>query len=129
MAGHARYTALLDACVLYPLAMTDALMSLAGPRRQQVWEAAAWSTPPELLSQAPVQEDFIGLHAGAQLLHFLDQVLVDLQPARGVKDDAVRRRRPRRVESGREINHSTLPEIARDDRRDAFALFSTRRFE
>lgn len=29
MAGHARYTALLDACVLYPLAMTDALMSIA----------------------------------------------------------------------------------------------------
>lgn len=29
MAGHARYTALLDACVLYPLAMADALMSLA----------------------------------------------------------------------------------------------------
>jgi hypothetical protein len=29
MAGHARYTALLDACVLYPLAMTDALLSLA----------------------------------------------------------------------------------------------------
>jgi hypothetical protein len=29
MAGHARYTALLDACVLYPLAVTDALMSLA----------------------------------------------------------------------------------------------------
>lgn len=29
MAGHARYTALLDACVLYPMAMSDALMSLA----------------------------------------------------------------------------------------------------
>lgn len=29
MAGHVRYTALLDACVLFPLAMTDALMSLA----------------------------------------------------------------------------------------------------
>ena len=29
MAGHARYTALLDACVLYPLAMADALMILA----------------------------------------------------------------------------------------------------
>jgi len=29
MAGHVRYTALLDACVLYPLAMTDALISLA----------------------------------------------------------------------------------------------------
>ena len=29
MAGHARYTALLDACVLYPIACTDALISLA----------------------------------------------------------------------------------------------------
>ena len=29
MAGHARYTAVLDACVLHPVAMTDALMSLA----------------------------------------------------------------------------------------------------
>ena len=29
MAGQARYTALLDACVLYPFAMTDALLSLA----------------------------------------------------------------------------------------------------
>ena len=29
MAGHARYTALLDACVLYPMAMADSLLSLA----------------------------------------------------------------------------------------------------
>ena len=29
MAGHARYTAVLDACVLYSIAVTDALMSLA----------------------------------------------------------------------------------------------------
>lgn len=29
MAGHARYTALLDACVLFPVAMCDALMSVA----------------------------------------------------------------------------------------------------
>lgn len=29
MAGHARYTALLDACVLYPMAIADALMSIA----------------------------------------------------------------------------------------------------
>src|SRR5580698_2126008 len=29
MAGNARYTALLDACTLYPIAMTDALLSLA----------------------------------------------------------------------------------------------------
>ena len=29
MAGHARYTALLEACVLYPMATCDALMSVA----------------------------------------------------------------------------------------------------
>ena len=29
MAGHARYTALLDACVLFPIAIADALVSLA----------------------------------------------------------------------------------------------------
>lgn len=28
MAGHVRYTALLDACVLYPILIADALMSL-----------------------------------------------------------------------------------------------------
>lgn len=40
MAGHARYTALLDACVLYPMAMTDALLSLATAG----FFAAKWST-------------------------------------------------------------------------------------
>jgi predicted nucleic acid-binding protein len=39
MAGHARYTALLDACVLHPMAMTDALMSLASSGLY----AAKWS--------------------------------------------------------------------------------------
>lgn len=29
MAGHARYTALLDACVLYPVVTADALVRLA----------------------------------------------------------------------------------------------------
>uniref|UniRef100_UPI0037BF64B8 PIN domain-containing protein n=1 Tax=Aquimonas sp. TaxID=1872588 RepID=UPI0037BF64B8 len=29
MAGHARYTAVLDACVLYPVCVADALMSMA----------------------------------------------------------------------------------------------------
>ena len=29
MAGHTRYTALLDACVLFPVAMCDSLMSVA----------------------------------------------------------------------------------------------------
>jgi len=40
MAGHARYTALLDACVLYPLSMADALMSLATAG----FFAAKWTT-------------------------------------------------------------------------------------
>ncbi len=40
MAGYARYTALLDACVLYPLAMTDALLSLATAG----FFAAKWTT-------------------------------------------------------------------------------------
>jgi predicted nucleic acid-binding protein len=40
MAGHARYTALLDACVLYPLAMADALLSLATAG----FFAAKWTT-------------------------------------------------------------------------------------
>ena len=29
MAGHARFTAVLDACVLFPIATADALVSLA----------------------------------------------------------------------------------------------------
>jgi predicted nucleic acid-binding protein len=40
MARHARYTALLDACVLHPLAMTDALLSLATAG----FFAAKWTT-------------------------------------------------------------------------------------
>lgn len=40
MAGHARYTALLDACVFYPIAIADALMSLATVGLF----AAKWST-------------------------------------------------------------------------------------
>lgn len=39
MAGHARYTAVLDACVLHPMVMYDALMSLAVHRLF----AAKWS--------------------------------------------------------------------------------------
>lgn len=39
MAGHARYTALLDACVLHSMAMADALMSLASSGLY----AAKWS--------------------------------------------------------------------------------------
>jgi hypothetical protein len=66
MAGHVRYTALLDACVLYPLAMTDALMSLATAG----FFAAKWTTKiedewirslekqrPDLLGKLDVRRD------------------------------------------------------------------------
>ncbi|TFZ08781.1 error-prone DNA polymerase [Ramlibacter humi] len=38
------------------LAAGDALLSLAGHRRQQVWEAAGRHRAPELMAQAPIQE-------------------------------------------------------------------------
>ena len=59
MAGHARYTALLDACVLYPLAMTDALMSLAAAGLY----AAKWTTRIEqewILSLERQRPDLVG---------------------------------------------------------------------
>ena len=43
------------------LAGADALMSLSGHRRQQVWDAAALRSPPRLLRDAPVDEDFLEL--------------------------------------------------------------------
>lgn len=43
------------------LAAADALHSLSGHRRQQVWDAAALATPPALLRQAPVDEDPLSL--------------------------------------------------------------------
>ncbi len=43
------------------LASGDALASISGHRRQQMWDAAAQHAPPPLLRQAPVQEDFLEL--------------------------------------------------------------------
>ncbi len=43
------------------LAAAGALQSLAGHRRQQVWEAAALHSVPELLHDAPVDEDVLEL--------------------------------------------------------------------
>jgi hypothetical protein len=40
MAGHARYTAILDACVLYPVSIADALLSFADAELY----AAKWTT-------------------------------------------------------------------------------------
>lgn len=43
------------------LAAADALTSLSGHRRQQVWDASALHAPPELLRDAPIEEDILEL--------------------------------------------------------------------
>jgi error-prone DNA polymerase len=56
----------LDVHEMRVLAAADALMSLSGHRRQQVWDAAALLTPPRLLHDAPVNEDVLELPAGPE---------------------------------------------------------------
>ncbi|WP_374412364.1 error-prone DNA polymerase [Hydrogenophaga sp.] len=51
----------LDRQALQQLAAADALQSLAGHRRQQVWDAAALQTAPVLLRRAPVNEAALDL--------------------------------------------------------------------
>jgi len=51
----------LDAADLKALAGADALASLAGHRRQQVWAASALHTAPALLRGAPVHEPLLAL--------------------------------------------------------------------
>lgn len=66
MAGHARYTALLDACVLYPLAMTDALLSLATAgffaakwtvKIESEWISSLEDNRPDLVGRLDVRRD------------------------------------------------------------------------
>lgn len=68
MAGHARYTALLDACVLYPLATVDALMSLAAAglyaakwtcRIEEEWISNLETNRPELKGKLTARRDFM----------------------------------------------------------------------
>ena len=51
----------LDQFEMKLLAAADALASLSGHRRQQVWDAAALHAPPLLLRDAPVEEDLLEL--------------------------------------------------------------------
>ena len=48
------------------MAAADALASLSGHRRQQVWQAAALKPAPGLLRSAPVNEDVLALPAAAE---------------------------------------------------------------
>jgi error-prone DNA polymerase len=48
------------------LAAADALMSLSGHRRQQVWDASALKRPPALLREAAVEEELLELPAAPE---------------------------------------------------------------
>lgn len=48
------------------LAAADALGSLSGHRRQQVWDAAGLHAVPELLHDAPIEEDYLELQAAPE---------------------------------------------------------------
>jgi error-prone DNA polymerase len=56
----------LDAADLNALASADALKSLSGHRRQQVWDASALQRAPALLREAPVAEARLALPAAAE---------------------------------------------------------------
>jgi error-prone DNA polymerase len=56
----------LDVKDLNALAAGDALLSLSGHRRQQVWDAAAQRRPPALLENARVDEDALKLPAAPE---------------------------------------------------------------
>ena len=56
----------LDAVDLKALASADALKSLSGHRRQQVWDAAAQQGAPGLLRAVPVAEDSLQLPAASE---------------------------------------------------------------
>lgn len=68
MAGHVRYTALLDACVLYSLAISDALMSLASngmfagkwtTRIEEEWISNLEKNRPELAGRLQTRRDLM----------------------------------------------------------------------
>ena len=56
----------LDLKDLNALAAADALQSLAGHRRQQVWQAAGQLRAPEFLRDAPIQEPQLALEAASE---------------------------------------------------------------
>ena len=56
----------LDVGDLRNLASADALLSLSGHRRQQVWDASALRLAPALLQGVPIEEDALRLEAAAE---------------------------------------------------------------
>jgi hypothetical protein len=74
VAGHVRYTALLDACVLYPTTVADVLMSLAVPGLfaakwseaiEAEWMRNLEKNRPELAGKLDRRRDFMRSFASA----------------------------------------------------------------
>jgi error-prone DNA polymerase len=65
-AGDLARRAALSPADMKALAAADALASLAGHRRQQVWDAAAWQPEAALLQHVPVQEAPLQLPAAPE---------------------------------------------------------------
>ncbi len=63
---HLASAAALDKRDLQLLAAADALRSLSGHRRQQVWEAAALRAVPHFLREAPIYEEALDLPPAAE---------------------------------------------------------------
>jgi error-prone DNA polymerase len=58
--------AALEQSDMKQLAAADALQSLSGHRRQQVWDAVALKPAPQILKDAPVNEDWLSLKAAPE---------------------------------------------------------------
>jgi len=72
----------LDSTDMNALAAADALQSLSGHRRQQVWDASALHRSPPLLVDAPVHEDGLALpeaEEGEEILHDYDSLGLTLR--------------------------------------------------
>jgi len=72
MAGHARYTALLDACVLYPIAMCDELMTRSRslqPSRPCALDGGSGKRPPRTSPRSWKRAAFLPQHCACATRH------------------------------------------------------------
>ncbi len=95
----------LDVRDLHALAAADALRSLAGHRRQQVWQGSALKAAPKLLRDAPIDEAALALPAapeGEEIAH--DYAALGLTLRRHPLALLRERLAPRGVRTANELN-------------------------
>ncbi len=104
----------LDVKALNQLAAADALISLAGHRRQQAWQAAALKAAPRLLHDAPIDEPALDLPAapeGEEIVH--DYAALGLTLRRHPVELLRPRLRRWRMKSAEELKQTTHGEKVR----------------